>query len=60
MAVVLKEEYRTAGARTDKDPLETFVRNNVRHPEMDCLLLAVELGDDYCVERIMWRSSADG
>ena len=60
MAVVLKEEYRNAGTRTDKDPLKTFVRNNVRHPEMDYLLLAVELGDDYRLERIMWRSCADG
>ena len=57
---VFHEEFRRPKRPEERDPLESCLQRNIRHPEMEYLLAAIEQGDDYHVKKLMRRISADG
>ena len=60
LTVVLGEEYRKAGERVGRDPMETYVHNNHQRSEMDHVLTSLEVAIDCHMGRIMRHMSTDG
>ena len=57
---VSQDELRRPSRPLGEDPLEISLRRNIRHPEMEYSLTAIEHCDDYHVEQYMRRISSGG
>ena len=54
-----KPEYRDVAPQKDVDPMERFLTQNLRHPEMPYLLTALEWGDDEHTRKCISHISSD-